>query len=91
MRNPEAFVLFAPEIVGNTSGVRIGSRLKPAFLEALLPPETLEGVDVEAVTERIRESAPHEKHVWDLETLDELVRIYGRELRAEAHDVSPVS
>ena len=91
VRNPEAFVLFAPEIVGNTSGVRIGSRLKPAFLEALLPPETLEGVDVEAVTERIRESAPHEKHVWDLETLDELVRIYGRELRAEAHDVSPVS
>ena len=91
VRNPEAFVLFAPEIVGITSGVRIGSRLKPAFLEALLPPETLEGVDVEAVTERIRESAPHEKHVWDLETLDELVRIYGRELRAEAHDVSPVS
>ena len=39
----------------------------------------------------IRASAPNEKHVWDLETLDELVRIYGRELRAEAHDVSPVS
>jgi homocitrate synthase NifV len=94
VRNPEAFVLLEPEVVGNASGVRIGSRLKPALLEAFLSPETLDGVDVEAVVERIRESAPSEKHVWDLETLDELVRLHGHELRAEratATDVSPVT
>jgi homocitrate synthase NifV len=90
IRNPEAFELLTPETVGNTRGVRIGSRLKPSLLEAFLPPETLDGVDVAAVTERIRESAPNEKHVWDLETLDELVRIHGREPRAGATDVSPV-
>jgi len=91
IRNPEAFELLTPETVGNTRGVRIGSRLKPSLLEAFLAPETLDGVDVEAVTERIRASAPNEKHVWDLETLDELVRAHGRELRADATDVSPVS
>jgi homocitrate synthase NifV len=91
VRNPEAFELLPPETVGNTRGVRIGSRLKPSLLEAFLAPETLDGVDLEAVTERIRESAPDEKHVWDLETLDELVRAHGRELRADATDVSPVT
>ena len=67
---------------GNTRGVRIGSRLKPALLEAFLSPETLDGVDVEEVTDRIRESAPHDKHVWDLATLDELVRAHRREQQA---------
>lgn len=82
IRNPEAFELLTPETVGNRRGVRIGSRLKPQLLEAFLSPETLDGVDTVAVTERIRASAPHEKHVWDLETLDELVRTHGRDLRA---------
>jgi homocitrate synthase NifV len=91
VRNPEAFVLFPPEVVGNRSGVRIGSRLKPALLEAFLSAETLEGVDLDEVTERIRASAPDEKHVWDLETLDELVRMHAREMRAEANDVTAVS
>lgn len=91
VRNPEAFELLPPETVGNTRGVRIGSRLKPSLLEAFLAPETLDGVDLDAVTERIRDSAPDEKHVWDLETLDELVRAHGRELRADATDVSPVT
>jgi homocitrate synthase NifV len=91
VRNPEAFELLPPETVGNTRGVRIGSRLKPALLEAFLSPETLEGVDVPAVTERIRADAPDEKHVWDLDTLDELVRLHGRDMRADATDVSPVS
>jgi homocitrate synthase NifV len=90
VRNPEAFTLFPPETVGNSSGVRIGSRLKAAFLQALLPPETVDGVDLAAVVERIREDAPDEKQVWDLATLDELVRLHGRELRANATDVSPV-
>lgn len=91
IRNPEAFELLTPETVGNTRGVRIGSRLKPQLLEAFLSPETLEGVDTAAVTERIRASAPNEKHVWDLATLDELVRMHGRELRSDASDVTPVS
>jgi homocitrate synthase NifV len=82
VRNPGAFELLKPETVGNTRGVRIGSRLKPALLEAFLSPETLDGVDVEEVTDRIRESAPHDKHVWDLETLDELVRAHRREQQA---------
>ena len=34
--------------------------------------------------DRIRESAPHDKHVWDLETLDELVRAHRREQQASA-------
>ena len=85
VRNPEAFVLFPPETVGNRGGVRIGSRLKPALLDALLPAETTEGVDLDAVTDRIRAEAPHPKHVWDLETLDELVRAYGRESHASGN------
>jgi homocitrate synthase NifV len=91
VKNPSAFVLFDPEVVGNRSGVRIGSRLKPQLLEAFLPEETLAGVDVEAVTERIRASEPNETHVWDLETLDELVRMHAREMRAEASGVPAVS
>lgn len=83
VRNPEAFVLLEPEVVGNRSGVRVGSRLKPALLEALLPEETTAGVDLEEVVARIRASAPHDKHVWDLETLDELVRTHGKDLLAE--------
>jgi homocitrate synthase NifV len=90
VRNPEAFVLFPPEEVGNRSGVRIGSRLKPALLEAFLSSDTLDGVDLETVTARIRASAPDEKHVWDLETLDELVRMHARELLAESSDVTAV-
>lgn len=90
IRNPEAFELLRPETVGNTRGVRIGSRLKPALLEAFLSEETLEGVDTAAVTERIRASAPSDKHVWDLETLDELVRMHGRELREEAAGAASV-
>ncbi|MEX1141460.1 MAG: hypothetical protein WD993_08470 [Thermoleophilaceae bacterium] len=88
IRNPEAFELLTPETVGNTRGVRIGSRLKPSLLEAFLPEETLDGVDTAAVTERIRADAPSEKHVWDLATLDELVRMHGRELRDGAADAS---
>jgi homocitrate synthase NifV len=84
IRNPAAFELLPPEAVGNVRGVRIGSRLKASFLEAVLPAETLDGVDTEAVTERIVASAPSDKHVWDLETLGELVRMHARELRAEA-------
>lgn len=91
IRNPEAFELLTPETVGNTRGVRIGSRLKPSLLEAFLSPETLDGVDTAAVTERIRASAPNDKHVWDLATLDELVRAHAREITAETTDVSPVS
>jgi homocitrate synthase NifV len=91
IRNPEAFELLPPETVGNLRGVRIGSRLKPALLDAFLSPETLDGVDTAAVAERIRGGAPNDKHVWDLETLDELVRDHGRELRADATDVSPVT
>ncbi|MDP9133900.1 MAG: hypothetical protein M3N56_03630, partial [Actinomycetota bacterium] len=88
VRNPEAFELMPPEAVGNRRGVRIGSRLKPSLLEAFLPGETLDGADSAAVTERIRASAPHDKHVWDLATLDELARIHGGELRA---DTSPIA
>lgn len=89
IRNPAAFELLPPEAVGNRRGVRIGSRLKPSFLEAVLPEETLDGVDVEAVTERIRASAPSEKHVWDLDTLEQLVRMHAAELR-EGAEVSQV-
>jgi homocitrate synthase NifV len=74
VRNPSAFELLPPEEVGNERGVRIGSRLKPALLEAFLSEETLDGADVVAVTERIRASAPSDKHVWDLATLEQLVR-----------------
>ena len=54
--------------------MRIGSRLKPSLLEAFLSEEALDGADVVAVTERIRASAPSDKHVWDLATLEQLVR-----------------
>lgn len=89
IRNPGAFELLSPETVGNRRGVRIGSRLKPSFLEAVLPEDALDGVDVEAVTERIRASAPSEKHVWDLDTLEQLVRMHAAELR-ESAEVSQV-
>lgn len=89
IRNPAAFELLPPETVGNRRGVRIGSRLKPSFLEAVLPEDALDGVDVDAVTERIRASAPSEKHVWDLDTLEQLVRMHAAELR-EGAEVSQV-
>jgi homocitrate synthase NifV len=74
VRNPEAFELLPPEAVGNRRGVRIGSRLKPAALEAFLPDGVLDGADAATVTERIRASAPSAKHVWDLAALEQSVR-----------------
>lgn len=91
VRNPEAFELLPPEAVGNRRGVRIGSRLKPALLQAFLPDDTLDGADAAAVTERIRAGAPHDKHVWDLASLDELARIHGGELRSNGASASPVT
>lgn len=74
VRNPEAFELLPPEQVGNRRGVRIGSRLKPALLEAFLSEEALDGLDSTAIAEQMRASAPSAKHVWDLAALEEAAR-----------------
>jgi len=82
VRNPAAFELMPPEAVGNRRGVRIGSRLAPATLEALLGEEEVAGIDVAAVCERIHADAPSAKQTWDLPTLTELARAHGAAVRS---------
>ncbi len=64
LSHPAAFEAISAEAVGNKRRVRVRSRLKPALVRALLPPDTIAGLDVDGLVKELTALRPSEKHTW---------------------------
>jgi homocitrate synthase NifV len=71
LQHPEAFEAIPADVVGNRRMVRVRSRLKPALLEACLPPAVREEIDLdEFVNEVLAQLSPEIGALTDRDLLE---------------------